>query len=136
MVTHALELLARSGEPRARSMFGGHGVYLDGIFVAVVADEVLYLKADASTQAQFSRVGGRPFAYEGKGVPMTMSYWTVPDEALDSPEAFAPWARLALHAALRARSATPASQPRVSAKAKPRSEPGPTANPKPAKPKP
>jgi DNA transformation protein len=102
-VDHCLELLAPPGRARARRMFGGHGVYVDEVFVAIVADEQLYLKADAATQPAFAAAGGRPFVYEGKGRPMQMGFWCPPAEAFDSPAAMAPWCRLALEAALRAR---------------------------------
>jgi DNA transformation protein and related proteins len=118
MVSHALELLAECGVPRARAMFGGHGLYLDGVFMALVADEVLYLKVDAQTQARFAEAGSRPFTYTGGERPMVMSYWTVPDDALDSASAFAPWARLALAAGLRTRAAT--ARPAQSAPVTPR----------------
>ena len=47
LVEHCLELLAPLGTARARRMFGGHGLRVDGVFVALVAFERLYLKADA-----------------------------------------------------------------------------------------
>jgi DNA transformation protein and related proteins len=106
LVAHCLELLAPPGRTRARAMFGGHGLYVDDVFVALVAFNRLYLKVDSQTRPTFEAAGSQPFVYEGKGKPMTMSYWTAPEEALDSPEAMQPWARLALQAALAAR--TPA----------------------------
>jgi DNA transformation protein len=62
----------------------------------------LYLKTDAQTRQAFADARGQPFVYDGKGQPVTMSYWTPPEEAMDSPEAMRPWARLALEATLRA----------------------------------
>ena len=47
--------------------------------------------------------GGAPFAYLGQGKPVTMSYWSVPAEAMDSPALMQPWAQLAVQAALAAR---------------------------------
>jgi DNA transformation protein and related proteins len=106
-VAHVLELLAAVGRAHARRMFGGHGLYLDELFVAIVADERLYLKADAQTAPQFAAADGAPFSYDGKGKPMTMAYWTVPAEALESAAEMAPWARLAMAAALRAQASKP-----------------------------
>jgi DNA transformation protein and related proteins len=111
-IAHCLELLAAVGTPRARRMFGGHGLYIDDCFVAIVADERLYLKVDDQTRAAFEGAGGRPFVYTGKGTPMTLSYCSPPDEALDSPALMAPWARLALAAALRARRPVTPRRPR------------------------
>ncbi len=106
-VAHVLELLAPLGAVRARRMFGGHGVYLDGLFIALIADERLYLKADAASQDAFQRAGCTPFAYSrsDRGA-VTLGYWSAPDEALDSPQGMAPWARFALAAALRAKASS------------------------------
>jgi len=84
-----------------RAMFGGHGVYRDGTIIGIVIDETLYLKVDAQTRAVFEAEGCQPFVYESKGRAVPMSYWTVPDEALDSPMEFRPWAQRAWEAALR-----------------------------------
>jgi DNA transformation protein len=104
-VAHVLELLAPCGRASARRMFGGHGVYLDGLFVAIIADDELYLKADARSQQHFEQAGSSPFVYVKNGRPMTMGYWRAPGEALDAPQLMRPWAKLALEAALRARAA-------------------------------
>jgi DNA transformation protein len=102
-----VELLAPLGAVRVRRMFGGWGIYLDGLFIALIAFERLYLKADASTIDRFKAAACEPFRYEHDGREMTMSYWTAPAEALDSPPLMEPWARLALQAALTARAAKP-----------------------------
>jgi DNA transformation protein len=112
LVDHCLELLAPLGTVRAKRMFGGHGLYVDDLFVAIIAFERLYLKVDAQTRAAFERAGCEPFVYEGKGKPITMSYWTVPAEAMESPALMQPWARQAIAAALRARAAKPSAAPR------------------------
>ena len=102
------ELLAALGRIDARRMFGGTGLYADGRIVALEIEGVLYLKTDAESRDRFRDAGGRPFAYDGKGRTVETSYWTPPDDALDSADAMAPWARLAREAALRAEAkATP-----------------------------
>ncbi len=105
LVGHCLELLAPLGKGQARPMFGGHGLRIDGLFMGLIAFDRLYLKTDAQTRAHFADAGCEPFVYEGKGKPVTMSYWTVPPEAMDAPEQMRPWAQLALQAALRAQAA-------------------------------
>lgn len=82
-------------------MFGGWGLYVDGVFVALIASERLYLKADAETTPRFAQAGCAPFVYDGKGEPVTMSYWTAPADAMDSPALMQPWARLAMQAAVK-----------------------------------
>ncbi len=84
-----------------RAMFGGHGVYRDGVIIGIVIDEAIYLKVDAQTRAVFEAAGCEPFVYESKGKTVPMSYWSVPEDALDSPQDFRPWAQRAWEAALR-----------------------------------
>lgn len=95
------ELLAPLGAVRTRAMFGGHGIYVDELFVAIVVGEMLYLKADAATAARFQAAGSEPFVVESRGRKTTMSFWRTPAQALESPAAMAPWGRLAMEAAAR-----------------------------------
>jgi DNA transformation protein len=92
----ALELLADFGPVTSRRMFGGAGLYLDGVMFALIADEVLHLKADADLAAALAAEGSVPFVYAGKRKPVTMSYWRLPEAALDDPEAACAWAARAL----------------------------------------
>lgn len=110
IVELSLELLAGLGAVRARRMFGGWGLWAGDVFVALVAQDQLYLKAGAQTAPLFAAAGCRPFVYEAKGRPMTLSSWSAPAEAMDSRALMEPWARLALQAALAARKA-PAARP-------------------------
>ncbi len=100
-----LELLSPLGAVRSRRMFGGHGLYVDDLFIAIVASGRLYVKADATTTARFSDAGCEPFAYSAKGKAVTLNYWAPPAEAMESPALMAPWARLGVQAALSARHA-------------------------------
>lgn len=95
------ELLGPLGKVSIRRMFGGHGVYLDGLFIAIVADGRIFLKVDEETKPRFLAAGCAPFAIVHKGQPLEMSYWSVPDEAMDTSEDMAPWAKLAIGAAMR-----------------------------------
>ena len=102
LVDLCLELLAPLGRPRSRRMFGGHGVYVDELFIALITDEGLYLKADALAQPAFVAAGCQPFSYQTKaGRQGVMAYWSAPSEALESPSLMLPWARLAIDSALR-----------------------------------
>lgn len=106
-VAHCTELLASIGTVRTRRMFGGHGFYVDELFIALIAGERLYLKADALTRPAFDRAGSVPFVYEKANAPdgrlVSVNYLSAPEEAMESPPSMAAWARLALSAALRAR---------------------------------
>jgi DNA transformation protein and related proteins len=101
------ELLEPLGPVTVRRMFGGAGLYADGVIMGLEVEGALYLKTDDTSRQRFADAGGHPFVYEGKGKPITMSYWTPPEEAMDSVEAMRPWARLALEAALRSAAAKP-----------------------------
>jgi len=96
------ELFAGLGAVTFRAMFGGHGVYFEGRMIALIADQLVYLKVDDETRPSFEAAGSVPFVYDGKGKPVTMSYWLAPDGAMDDPEEMRPWAQLALAAAIRA----------------------------------
>lgn len=118
-VAHCLELLGSVGPARSRRMFGGHGFYIDDLFIALIAYERLYLKVDAATRAAFEAAGCQPFVYDGAGKSVTMAYFTAPEEAMESPPLMQPWARLALAAALRARAPKPpARAPKAQASAR------------------
>jgi len=122
-VAHCVELLAPLGAVRTRRMFGGWGLYVDDLFIAIIAFERLYLKADADTAPRFAAAGCQVFTYEAQGRRQTMGYWTAPTDAMDAAHEMQPWARLALQAALSARAAktgtTGLSKPARSSAAKP-----------------
>lgn len=109
LVDHCLELLGPLGAVRARRMFGGHGIYVDELFVAIVAFDRLYLKVDEQTRPRFEAAGCEAFVYEGQRKPVRLSYFTAPAEAMESPALMQPWARLAVAAALRAKPARAAT---------------------------
>ena len=106
-VAHCAELLGSVGTVRTCRMFGGHGLYVDEVFVAVISAERLYLKVDAQTRPVFEAAGCVPFVYDKARQAVALGYFSAPDEAMESPPAMQPWARLALAAALRARAAKP-----------------------------
>jgi DNA transformation protein len=90
------ELFAPFGRVSVRRMFGGAGVFADGLMIAIVADGVIYLKAGADSSA-FEREGCAPFTYNTKnGTRGVMSYWRMPERLYDDPDELAQWARDAL----------------------------------------
>lgn len=107
-----MELLQPLGTVRTKRMFGGWGLYVDEVFIAIIAFERLYLKVSEQTRPAFEAEGCEPFVYDAKNGSVAMSYCTAPAEALDSPALMLPWARRALQAALAARAAKPAKKPR------------------------
>jgi DNA transformation protein len=88
------DLLAGFGPVSIRNMFGGAGVYADGVMFAILADDTLYLKTNEVSASVFAREGMKPFTYQPEGKdPVAMSYWEVPPRLLDDPEELARWAR-------------------------------------------
>jgi DNA transformation protein and related proteins len=138
-VAHCIELLEALGPMRARRMFGGWGLYQGDVFIAVIADDRLFLKTGEATRAVFDAHGCEPFVFDTKEGPVTTSYRSPPPEALDSPALMLPWARLALQAAVAARAGKKpkaAVRPRAPAPARRAAKPrpktaGPAAKPKP-----
>ena len=96
------DLLSPFGAVSVRRMFGGGGVYHQGVMFALISDDALYLKADARTEADFAAEGSRPFEYRGKSRPVRLSYWQVPERLYEDADELAEWARRAHAAALRA----------------------------------
>lgn len=84
-------------------MFGGRGIYRDGLIFALEVGGELLLKADRQSAPEFAAAGSRQWSYEGKsgGKPVAMPYWSIPDEAIDDPEEIAGWAEKAYAAARR-----------------------------------
>ena len=101
------------GEFRARPMFGGHGLYLDGLMFGLIAYDRLYLKTDAQSRAKFEAAGSKPFSYEARGRPVVItSYWLCPPAALKDAKRLRDWLGTALDAARRSKAAKPARKPR------------------------
>jgi DNA transformation protein len=86
-----------------RRMFGGLGIYRDGMIFAVVLRDQLALKGDAEVAADYEAAGMVRWIYEHSksNKPVAMPYWTVPESALDDPDEMTGWARMAIGAARR-----------------------------------
>lgn len=113
------ELFAPFGPVAVKSMFGGFGVRSEGLFFALVIDDDIYLKGDAATKPLFEAAGSTPFVYQGAKKPITVSYWRLPNDALDDDDALRRWAGLAVETARRAnakKAAKPVKKPAASVK--------------------
>ncbi|WP_409525573.1 TfoX/Sxy family protein [Nitrincola sp. MINF-07-Sa-05] len=97
------EVFDQFGPITARKMFGGYGIYHQGLMFALVADDTLFLKADAETIPLFEVEGSGPFEYEKNGKVTKMSYYLAPEEIMDDREFAAIWGQRAFQAALRAK---------------------------------
>ncbi len=101
-VAFVVESLQPLGPVAARRMFGGHGLFLQGLMFGLIADDQLYLKADDGNRAGYAARGLPPFTFSSKGRTVETSYREAPSEGFDDPEILCDWAREAYAAALRA----------------------------------
>ncbi len=99
---HIIDLLDAFGPCEARRMFGGVGIFHQGLMIALIADGSLYLKADQQTRPLFEQHGSQAFRYFKKEKECKLSYFLVPEDFFEEQNACIHWARLAWDAALRA----------------------------------
>ena len=113
---YVLDLLKVLGPVSAKRMFGGAGLYLEGSFFALIADDVLFFKVDDTNKADYLNAGTGPFKPFGS---YAMSYYEVPADVLEDEEQLKEWAQKEVTAAMRrarARRKTPIRAGRISHK--------------------
>ncbi len=107
-----LELLSGVAPIAIRRMFGGAGVFKDGLMFGLLADDQIYLKADDTLRADLMAEGAQPFLYfragDSKGVDL--GYVGLPSAAMDDPDEAVSWARRAIAVALAADAKKPPKQ--------------------------
>ncbi len=97
------DLFAGLGPVSIRRLFGGKGIYFEGVIVAIELRGELMLKGDAELGREFDAAGCTQWTYVGSrhGKQVAMPYWTLPDGAADDPDEMALWARKSYQAGLR-----------------------------------
>ena len=100
---HLRDLFEPMGGVSLRKMFGGLGIFRDGVMFGLVADDELYLKVDETNEAAFEAEGCGPFVYAARGREMEMSYRRLPERLYDEPDEFRDWALKAFAVADRTR---------------------------------
>ena len=99
---YIVELFCQFGPVTVRRMFSGAGIFAGGRMIALVVDDVIYLKADAVIVPLFEGEGLSPFSYRRtEGRRTLMSYWRMPERLYDDPDELAVWARRSMAAAQR-----------------------------------
>jgi DNA transformation protein len=98
-VAVVLEQMAPAGHARARRMFGGHGIYLEERFVAIVLGGKLYLKASRATRHEFESRNLEPLVFRMKTREITAQYFEAPPEVFDESQEMIRWLELARSAA-------------------------------------
>lgn len=99
LIEHLLELMEGIEGVRAKSMFGGHGIFHEDRMFALVAYGRLYLKCGDANVADFEALGLEPFTYERGEEVFVMSYREAPPECLESPPVMRRWVRGAISVA-------------------------------------
>jgi DNA transformation protein and related proteins len=97
-LNYVADQLTGLGQVKSKRMFGGAGLYLDGIFFGLVADDVLYFKVDDTNKADYVAAGSGPFKPFGND-SYEMGYYEVPGDVLEDPELMKEWAMKALSVA-------------------------------------
>ena len=100
------ELFAPFGAVTIKRMFGGAGIWSDGLMFGLVFDGAIFLKIDETSIPDFAREGSKPFVYtraksKGRVGRASLSYWRLPERLYDDPDELAVWARRALSIAER-----------------------------------
>ncbi len=98
-----LELVREALEPMgtvtSRRMMGGATLYLDGTVFAILADDALWFKADATSDAAWDAEGAARFTYaKGDGTTGSMNYRAAPADVYDDPDEMRRTAALAIEA--------------------------------------
>ena len=109
-VAHVLELLEGFGEVNAKRMFGGQGIFREGLMFALVADCELYFKVDDENRETFEAAGLTPFRYQRRGEEVSLSYYHCPEQAFRDRPTMRKWAELGWMAAVRRDEAKPKSK--------------------------
>lgn len=92
---YVLEQLIGLGDVTVKKMFGGAGLYYEGLIFALIAEDVLYFKVDSSNRIDYEQKGMEPFKpFDDK--PMVMPYYEVPIDVLENREQISEWARKSL----------------------------------------
>jgi len=100
---HVTSRLTPMGPVVGRRMFGGFGIFMDGLMFGLIADDTFYLKVDDDNRPAFEEAGSAPFSYMGRNRPIELSYWRVPEPVYDDPETLLAWSAEALAVARRAK---------------------------------
>jgi DNA transformation protein len=102
-VEYLKEVFREFGSVEPRRMFGGYGLFHKGLMFALVADDILYLKADEANSLHFTERELEQFSYEKQGRAFKMSYFMAPDDLFDDPEEAKIWAERSYAAAVRSK---------------------------------
>lgn len=98
-ITYLLDRMAHVGTITHRRMFGGAGLYCDGLFFAIIVDDVLYFKVDDTNRPDYEAEGSGPFTFTTDRGTEVMNYYEVPIDVLENKDNVKQWAEKALKVA-------------------------------------
>jgi DNA transformation protein and related proteins len=102
-LAYVIEQLASFSNVTARRMFGGIGLYAEGVFFGLIDDDTLYFKVDDSNRAEYQDRGCKPFRpIKNDPAAYSMSYFEVPPDILEESEGLVRWAAKAYQVGLKA----------------------------------
>ena len=88
---YVLDQLHRLSGVECKHMFGGFGLYCNGVFFGIIADGSVYFKTNATTVEAYKERGMQPFKPFAKQT--FKNYYEVPEEILGDDDELAGWAR-------------------------------------------
>ena len=103
-VEHIIDLSQVIGPVYSRRMFGGYGVFLEGLMFGLIFRNTLYFKVDATSRDYYVSRGLEPFSYERQGKRLDLNYYQAPEEVLDDITMMKKWCNCAFEVAIRAAS--------------------------------
>jgi DNA transformation protein len=106
-LTYVLDQFAPFAKVVSRRMFGGVGLYADGLFFGLIDDDVLYLKVDDSNREDYLARGAKPFQPVADDPTYSMSYFELPEDVLEDSDLLKLWARKSLLVASAKKQAKP-----------------------------
>ena len=115
---YVLELLTGLGRVQARRMFGGAGLFRDGVMFGLLLNDVVYFRVDDALAADLKKQGSAPWVYTRNGKLREMGYWRMPETAADDPDEAVAIARRAFAAAVARKAEGAAPKPRKRAAGK------------------
>ena len=104
-VDYLLDMMQVLGPVQSRRMFGGYGLFIEGLMFGLVVNRNLYLKVDDLTQSNYTEQGLQPFTYLRAGKSCALSYYQPPDTLFDDQQQMRDWGNQAIEVALRAAAA-------------------------------
>ena len=102
---YVIEQLGGLARVSSRRMFGGIGLYCDGLFFGLIDNDTLFFKVDDTNRPDYVARGMAAFRPFRDRPDQSLSYFEVPADALEDRDELATWARKSLTAAAAKRAA-------------------------------